>query len=91
MDMPVPRDSEEIPLAVEELVACVDDPQVAVNGSQDSYHKCIEAMWRATYLTAEYMAKRLGMTPLQQSLAMEQLLKHYIAERSDVINAKENA
>lgn len=70
---PVPRHSDEFQYAIEELVAQVDDPDVVMNGNEDSYGKCVEAMWQAGYLVTEYMARRLGMTPLQRLMAMEQL------------------
>lgn len=66
----VPHTSEEIYLAIDELIAGVEDPEVAYNGNRDSYSKCIEAMWQAGYLATEYVAKKLGVTGMQGSLAM---------------------
>lgn len=76
-----PHFASEIEDAIEELVACVDDPTVEINGHADSYCKCVEAMWQAGWLITEYMAKRLGMTPLQQSMAMDRLYGVHVMNR----------
>ena len=71
--MNLPHDSSEFEDAIEQLIAEVDDPAVEIQGAADSYHKCIEATVTAGDLIARYMAKRLGLTPLQLSMAQDRL------------------
>ena len=51
------------------MVADVHDPSVAYGPNRDSYGKCVEVMWRAAYLAMETVARELGVTGYQHSVA----------------------
>ena len=70
----VPKTGEELRDAIEALVAAVTDPVASINGANDSYSKCAEAMWQAGYLAHEYLAAKLGVTGFQHGYSRLKLL-----------------
>ena len=54
---------------IAQMVADVTDPAVAYGPNRDGYGKCVEAMWRAAYLAMSVVARELGVTGFQHSVA----------------------
>lgn len=58
------------------MVAEVHDPSVAYGPNRDGYGKCVEVMWRAAYLAMETVARELGVTGFQHSIACGEAYRH---------------
>lgn len=58
------------------MIEDVTDPEVAYGPNRDGYGKCVEAMWRAAYLAMGVVARELGVTGFQHSMACGEAYRH---------------
>jgi hypothetical protein len=78
---PTPKNHAELMTEMAALLERVRDQQGADRDFRptdevplpDAYYDCIEAMWRAGYMTMTYMADQLQVSALQWSVAVNEL------------------